>query len=161
MSLNNNKLEINIIIDNNNILFILEPKEIKLDKITIQKNREKLNYIDAFIKNKGIIIVISIIIVLLSIFLVFRLRGNNDSSLIDNNVEKNKGVVELISTDKNGQIKIKKHLLNYVKHFISCLGIAGKVKVHSVVIIIKNYIMLEMIISKDQINLYLLQKEYG
>ena len=29
MSLNNNKLEINIIIDNNNSLFILESKEIK------------------------------------------------------------------------------------------------------------------------------------
>ncbi len=43
MSLNNNKIEINLVIDNNKILFTLEPKEIKLDNIIINKINE---YID-------------------------------------------------------------------------------------------------------------------
>ena len=37
MSLNNNKIDINLVIGNNKILFILEPKEIKLDNIIINK----------------------------------------------------------------------------------------------------------------------------
>ena len=88
VSLNNNKLEINLMIEDNKIIFILEPKKKKLDKMTIQKNNEKLNYIELLIKNKGIIIFISIIIIVLSIFLAYRLRGKNNPSLIDNNVEK-------------------------------------------------------------------------
>lgn len=43
MSLNNNKIETNLVIDNNKILIILEPKEIKLDNIVINKINE---YID-------------------------------------------------------------------------------------------------------------------
>ena len=49
MSLNNNKIEINLVIDNNKILLILEPKEIKLDNIVINKINE---YID-ILKNEN------------------------------------------------------------------------------------------------------------
>ena len=48
--------------------------------------------------------------------------SNND--LIDNNVEKNKGIVELI--DKiNDKIKIKKELLKNINSFIACIGQPG------------------------------------
>jgi len=43
MSLNNNKIETNLVIDNSKILFVLEQKEIKLDNIVINKINE---YID-------------------------------------------------------------------------------------------------------------------
>ena len=51
----------------------------------------------------------------------------NHSDLIDNNIEKNKGVIELTSQDKD-KIKIKKELLKSINNFIACLGQSGEGK---------------------------------
>ena len=52
MSLNNNKIETNLNIDNNKILFILESKEIKLDNIVINKINEYIDILKNEIKKQ-------------------------------------------------------------------------------------------------------------
>ena len=54
MSLNNNKIELNLVIDNNRILFILEPKEIKLDNIVINKINEYIDILRKEIKQQKV-----------------------------------------------------------------------------------------------------------
>ena len=60
-------------------------------------------------------------IIILSI--LFKLK-QNDKNLIDNNIEKNKGIVELTIKNKDN-IRIKKYLLKNVNSFIACLGQPG------------------------------------
>ena len=68
--------------------------------------------------NKYIIIILSSIILSITIILAIILKlCNND--LIDNNIEKNKGIVELIEKI-NDTIKIKKELLKNINSFIAC-----------------------------------------
>ena len=52
MSLNKNKIEINLVIDNNRILFILEQKEIKLDNLVINKINEYIDILRKEIKQQ-------------------------------------------------------------------------------------------------------------
>ena len=54
-----------------------------------------------------LLIFLSFIIMLLAIFIALKLRENNYNE-IDNNTEKNKGIIEIIKTDKNDKITIKK-----------------------------------------------------
>ena len=42
--------------------------------------------------------------------------------IINNNIEKNKGIVQLTIEDKDNKIKINKELLKGINCFISCLG---------------------------------------
>ena len=70
-----------------------------------------------------IIIIISAIILLVIIILAIKLKHKN-KNLIDNNIEKNKGIVELTSK-VNDTIKIKKDLLKNINSFISCIGQPG------------------------------------
>ena len=73
--------------------------------------------------NNYIIIILSCIILSITIILAIILKPSNND-LIDNNVEKNKGIVELI--DKiNDKIKIKKELLKNINSFIACIGQPG------------------------------------
>ena len=70
-----------------------------------------------------IIIILSSINLSITIILAIILKPSNND-LIDNNVEKNKGIVELI--DKNNDIiKIKKDLLKNINSFIACIGQPG------------------------------------
>ena len=73
--------------------------------------------------NNYIIIILSCIILSITIILAIILKPSNND-LIDNNVEKNKGIIELI--DKiNDKIKIKKELLKNINSFIACIGQPG------------------------------------
>ena len=72
---------------------------------------------------KCILIILSSLILLFIIYLVMKLIIIN-KDLINNNVEKNKGIVELISFS-NDKIKIKKELLKEINSFVSCLGESG------------------------------------
>jgi len=73
-------------------------------------------------KNCLLIILTSLILIFI-IYLVIKLLISN-KDLIDNNVEKNKGIVELTSY-VNDKIKIKKELLKEINNFIACLGQPG------------------------------------
>ena len=75
-------------------------------------------------KKCNIIIILSFIILLLIIILaVIKLKFKRND-LIDNNVEKNIGIIEL--TNKvNDKITIKKELLKDINSFIACLGQPG------------------------------------
>ena len=84
----------------------MKPK-LKLVKKKIMKKKKKTekkekNYIMLIL-----LIFLSFIIMLLAIFIALKLRENNYNE-IDNNTEKNKGIIEIIKTDKNDKITIKK-----------------------------------------------------
>ena len=66
---------------------------------------------------------ISIIALFIIIFISLKLR-NTKKDLIDNNIEINKGIVEL-TNNVNDTIKIKKDLLKNINSFIACLGQPG------------------------------------
>ena len=48
--------------------------------------------------------------------------------IIENNIEKNIGIVQLIKEEKNNKIKIKKDLLKSINSFLACLGSPGSGK---------------------------------
>ena len=83
----------------------MKPK-LKLVKKKIMKKKKtekkEKNYIMLIL-----LIFLSFIIMLLAIFIALKLRENNYNE-IDNNTEKNKGIIEIIKTDKNDKITIKK-----------------------------------------------------
>ena len=58
-------------------------------------------------------------------FIIF---GNYNYPKIENNTEKNIGIIEIIYTDKNDKILIKKGIFEGIKQFISCLGNPGSGK---------------------------------
>jgi hypothetical protein len=66
---------------------------------------------------------IPIIVIFIITFIVLKVR-NTKNDLIDNNIEINKGIVELTS-NVNGTITIKKELLKNINSFIACLGQPG------------------------------------
>ena len=66
---------------------------------------------------------ISIISFFIIIFVALKLRSTK-KDLIDNNIEINKGIVEL-TNNVNDTIKIKKDLLKNINSFIACLGQPG------------------------------------
>ena len=88
-----------------------------------EKNKKK-NNISKKKDNKNYIIIIIISIILLSIIILSIKLKRNNKDLIDNNFEKNKGIIELTSKAKD-TIKIKKELLQNINSFISCLGQPG------------------------------------
>lgn len=56
------------------------------------------------------------------LFLILHFGDNNQ---IDNNIEKDKGIVQLIKENEKGEIEIKKELLKSVNSFIACIGSPG------------------------------------
>lgn len=95
-----------------------------------KKNNEKEKKTEKKKKNYIMLILLiflSFIIMLLAIFIALKLRENNYNE-IDNNTEKNKGIIEIIKTDKNDKITIKKNIFNNVIQFVSCLGNTGSGK---------------------------------
>ena len=62
------------------------------------------------------------------IYLKKLMESNSSGKLIDNNTEKNNGIIQLNTTYKNGDILINKDLINSVKSFIACIGRYGEGK---------------------------------
>ena len=102
-----------------------------LDCLKEQNIENKIKNFNSKIKNsnkKYLLIIVSFIILL---FVIILGKKNNliKNYLFDKNLNKNKnrGVVELISQDKD-KIKIKKELLKSINNFIACLGQSGEGK---------------------------------
>ena len=106
-----------------------ENKEESIEKSNpnpIRKNKYEL-------KNLLIYIIIPFLILLLAIIYkkkkkVEKAPTKNEPpkfKLIDNNNEKNVGVLQLINEEPNNKITIKKGLIKTVKNFIACIGPSG------------------------------------
>ena len=114
--------------ENSYIKFLPKNKEYLKE----QNIGNKIKNINSKIKNSNnnsyILIIFSYIILFFIIILTIKVMLKlNHSDLIDNNIEKNKGVIELTSQDKD-KIKIKKELLKSINSFIACLGQPGEGK---------------------------------
>ena len=110
--------------ENSNIKFL--PKEQKFgNKIKNINSKKK----DSNNNNYILIIfsfIILFIIIIVAINAMLKLKKKNND-LINNNIEKNKGVIELTSQDKD-KITVKKELLKSINSFIACLGQPGEGK---------------------------------
>lgn len=98
------------------------PKNSDCSKEQNTENKIKNNNTKKKAYNRYLIIIFSSLILLFTIIIAIKLKFRND--LIDNNVEINKGIVQLISK-VNEIIKIKKELLKNINSFIACLGQPG------------------------------------
>jgi len=109
--------------ENSNIKSL--PKNSDCSKEQNINNKRENNYPKKKSNNKCFIllILISIIALFIIIFISLKLR-NTKKDLIDNNIEINKGIVEL-TNNVNDTIKIKKDLLKNINSFIACLGQPG------------------------------------
>ena len=114
-------------------------KDEKRDEDTENSNIKKEEKIMDKLKCP-IIIIISIIVAIVAIFVGFipknrlqteeppKNKTQNNITLIDNNIEKNVGVVQLIKEEPGDKISIRKELLKTVKNFIACVGAPGSGK---------------------------------
>lgn len=77
-------------------------------------------------KNKICYFIFYFLLLIALITLAFIIPILKNMPKIDNNIEKNKGIISLITDGKN--ITIKKNLLKGIKNFISCIGPPGSGK---------------------------------
>ena len=109
--------------ENSNIKFL--PKNSDSSKEQNISNKKENNYSKKKSNNRCLVKLILIWIIVLFIIIIIALKvRNTKNDLIDNNIEINKGIVELTS-NVNDTIKIKKKLLKNINSFIACLGQPG------------------------------------
>ena len=87
-------------------------------------NKRKKKYFN----NKIVLIVIVCLLILVGFIFISKFIYLKKEPLIDNNIEKNIGVVQLINEETSNKTTIKKDLLKNINNFIACIGTPGSGK---------------------------------
>ena len=87
-------------------------------------NKRKKKYFN----NKIVLIVIVCLLILVGFIFISKFIYLKKEPLIDNNIEKNIGIVQLINEETSNKTTIKKDLLKNINNFIACIGTPGSGK---------------------------------